>query len=147
MSADDRALLEVATVIRATSGKVVLPASTQRSVVEDALRQAIGGAGAMHVVPITRGRARRWAPWAIATASTLVAAAAVIALVVRTPAVTVAPAAAAALPAEWTSRPAGPLFGPISRARAGDASSRIDTIFADRLDGYRDRELARRGKP
>jgi hypothetical protein len=25
----------------------------------------------------------------------------------------------------------------------GDASSRIDTIFADRLEGYRDRQFAR----
>ena len=147
MSADDRALLEVATVIRAASGKAVLAETTQRSLVEDALRQAVGCAGAKDVVPITLGRARRWAPWAIATTSTLVAAAAVIALVVRTPAKTAAPAAAAAVPTEWTSRPADPLFGPIAHDRAGDAGSRIDTIFADRLDGYRDRELARRGKP
>lgn len=147
MSADDRALLEVATVIRAASGKVSLPEPTQRSIVEDALRQAVGGAGAKDVVPITRGRTRRWAPWAIATTSTLVAAAAVIALVVRAPARPVAPAAAAAaLPTEWTSRPADPLFGPISHERAGDASTRIDTIFADRLDGYRERELGRRVK-
>jgi len=96
-------------------------------------------------VPITRGRARRWAPWAIATTSTLVAAAAVIALVVRAP--LPVPAAAAALPVEQTSRPADPLFGPISHEHAGDAATRIDTIFADRLDGYRDRELARRVKP
>src|SRR6185312_8206844 len=67
MSADDRALLEVATVIRAASGKVSLPEPTQRSIVEGALRQAVGGAGAKDVVPITRGRVRRWAPWAIAT--------------------------------------------------------------------------------
>jgi hypothetical protein len=143
MTADDRALLEVATVIRAASGKVSLAESTQRSLVEDALRQAVGGAGAKHVVPITRGRVRRWAQWAIATTSTLVAAAAVIALLVRTPGRTVVPAATAALPIEQTSRPADPLFGPISHERAGDASSRIDTIFADRLDGYRERELGR----
>lgn len=146
MSADDRALLEAATVIRAASGKVTLPEATQRSVVEDALRQAVGGAGAEHVVPITRGHARRWAPWAIATASTLVAAAAVVALVVRTPATPAVPAAATALPTEQTSRPTDPLFGPISHERAGDASSRIDTIFADRLDGYRERELGGRVK-
>ena len=146
MSADDRALLEVATVIRAASGKVALPEATQRSLVEDALRQAVGGSGGSSVTPITRGRVRRWAPWAIATTSTLVAAAAVIALFVRTPQRPVAPPATAALPAEQTSRPADPLFGPISHDRAGDAGTRIDTIFADRLDGYRDRELARRVK-
>nr|MBA3821237.1 hypothetical protein [Deltaproteobacteria bacterium] len=37
MSADDRALLDVATVIRATSGGLPLAPSKQRSIVEDAL--------------------------------------------------------------------------------------------------------------
>jgi hypothetical protein len=46
-----------------------------------------------------------------------------------------------------TSRPADPLIGPISREHAGDASTRIDTIYADRLDGYRERKLARGRKP
>ena len=32
---------------------------------------------------------------------------------------------------------------PTTRTADGDAASRIDTIFADRLDGYRDRQLAR----
>jgi hypothetical protein len=141
MSADDRALLEVATVIRAASGKVELPASTQRSVVEAALRQAAGGAGASSVIPISRGRTRRWAPWAVAAASSLVAAAAVLLLRLRP-----APPAAA-LPAAWTSRPADPLVGRIERDHDADATSRIDTIFADRLDGYRDRQLARGGRP
>jgi hypothetical protein len=141
MSTDDRALLEVATVIRAASGKVSLPASTRRSVVEDALRQAVGGAGASSAIPITRGRARRWAPWAIAATSTLVAAAAVILLLLRPSPRHAAPTAS--LPTAWTSRPTDPLFGPIERNQDGDAASRIDTIFADRLDGYRDRQLAR----
>jgi hypothetical protein len=150
MSADDRALLEVATVIRAASGKVELGADKQRSIVEDALRQAIGGGGAKtsgSVVPIARGRARRWAPWAIAGASALVAAAAVLLFWLRGPERTHAPETAAAIPSRWTSRPADPLIGPIARERAGDASTRIDTIFADRLDGYRERTLARGRKP
>ncbi len=148
MSADDRALLEVATVIRAASGNVELPASTRRSVVEDALRQAVGGAGASTVIPISRGRARRWAPWAIAATSTLVAAAAVILLLLRpAPRHAATDAAMLPLPTSWTSRPTDPLFGPIDRTQAGDASTRIDTIFADRLDGYRDHQLARGGRP
>ena len=48
---------------------------------------------------------------------------------------------------EWTSRPADALIGPIARDRAGDASARIDAIFADRLDGFRTRRLARRAAP
>jgi hypothetical protein len=147
MSADDRALLEVATVIRAATGKVELPAQTTRSLVEDALKQAVGGGGASTVVPLARAR-RRWVPWTVAAVSSSVAAAAIALLIARTPPRPApAPTAAAELPIDQRSRPTDPLFGPIARDRAGDATSRIDTIFADRLDGYRDRELAdvRRG--
>jgi hypothetical protein len=149
MSTDDRALIEVATVIRAAAGNVELAAAKRRSLVEDALRQAVGGAGSSgaaggSVVPITRSRARRWAPWAISAASTL-AAAAVLILWVRTPPriITRTAPAAQLLPETWTSRPTDPLIGPIKKD-VGDASARIDTIFADRLDGYR--ELRLRGR-
>ena len=37
------------------------------------------------------------------------------------------------------------LVGPIARDHAGDASARIDYIFADRLDGFRERRLSPRG--
>ena len=105
MSTDDRALLEVATVIRAAGGEVMLPAAKRAAIIEDALRIAVGGAGAARPAPIVRGnaRARRWLPWTIAGTSTLVAAAAVIALWARP--VHHAPAAAAAhVPAAWRSR-------------------------------------------
>lgn len=134
MSADDRALLEVATVIRAASGKAPLADDRRAAVVEDALRQAIGGAGASPASSATplspRGR-RAWAPWAIAGGSVLVAAAALLALWLRAP-------APAPLPTAWQSRPADALIGPIPHERAGDAEARIDAIFADRLDGYRE---------
>jgi hypothetical protein len=147
MSADDRALLEVATVIRSTCGNLELAPSAARAVVEDALRQAIGEqpAGAGATGPFARMPMRRWAPWIVAGASTLVAAAAVAMLWLRAPAA-IGPASAG-VPAEWTSRPADALVGPIARDSAGDASSRIDAIFADRLDGFRARRLARGGKP
>ncbi len=146
MSADDRALLEVATVIRAASGDVELPAARRRSAVEDALRQAVGGAGATSgaAIPIGRGRARRWAPWAIAGTTTLVAAAAIALLWLRAPRAVISPAAAEAA----LSGPSDRLIGPIARESAGDASDRIDTIFADRLDGYRERHvMSGRRKP
>lgn len=148
MSADDRALLEVATVIRATSGKAELSAAKRRSLVEDALRQAVGGTAASTssgVAPIARARARRWAPWAVATAASLVAAAAILLLWLRGPERVVIheTAAVETIPTTWKSRPADPLIGPISREAVGDATSRIDTIFADRLEGYRDRQFAR----
>lgn len=152
VSADDRALLEVATVIRATHGNVELARSKQRTIIEAALRQAIGDAPASgSVTPIARARSRRWAPWIVAGTSTLVAAAAIAMLWLRTPehaGGTLGTLGSPAVPpAEWTSRPADPLVGPIARDHAGDASARIDAIFADRLDGYRARRWARGGKP
>lgn len=163
MSADDRALLEVATVIRATSGGLELPASKQRNLIEDALRQAVGGNGAatsLSTTPIIPLR-RRWVPWAIAGTSSLVAAAAIVMLVIRKPAppAPTAPTAAATVPVEWRSRPADSLIGRIThqcntqqaalecaRDATVKTSSRIDTIFTDRLNGYRDRRFARGGK-
>ena len=145
MSADDRALLEVATVIRAASGNVTLSAGKQRSIVEEALRQAVGAQASMAgVTPIPLAR-KRWVPWAVATSSSIVAAAALALLWVRSPAPET-PRAAAATPTSWTSRTADPLVGPIPRERAGDAGARLDYIFADRMDGYRDRRLSRGGK-
>jgi len=140
MSADDRALLEVATVIRAAHGGLDLAATRRRSIVEDVLRQAVGGAvattsGGIATIPISR--ARRWAPWGIASASTFVAAAAVAMLWLRTP-----------KSPQPLARSADALVGHITREHAGEASARIDIIFADRLDGYRERQFApRKRKP
>lgn len=150
MSADDRALLEVATVIRATHGGLELPPARQHAVVEDALRQAIGAgpAAATSTSAFARARARRWAPWAVAGASALVAAAALALLWLRPAESPPTPTTDRdAVPVEWTSRSADALIGPIARDRAGDASARIDAIFADRLDGFREQRLARRGAP
>src|SRR5215468_10410718 len=62
MSADDRALLAVATVLRATHGSLELSPAKRRSIVEDALRQAIGEASTSggSVVTALRARQRRW---------------------------------------------------------------------------------------
>lgn len=149
MSADDRALLEVATVIRAASGKAELSAAKRSSLVEDALRQAVGGAGAKStttVVPIERARRRRWVPWAIAAGSSLVAVAAILMLWLRAPERVQVNTATATVPTTWKSRPTDSLIGPIAREQVGDASARIDAIFADRLDGYRDRALSGHGR-
>jgi hypothetical protein len=150
MSADDRALVEVATVIRAGRqvAQMELPAAKQRSIVEDALRQAVGGASATSTLggptPIGSARKKRWVPWAISAVSTAVAAAAVLVLWLRTPKHEIV-REPAETPVSWTSRPADPLIGPIAREQAGAASSRIDYIFADRLDGFRERRLSPRG--
>jgi hypothetical protein len=150
MSADDRALLEVATVIRATRGGLELAPARRDAIVEDALRQAIGAAptaGGGDAVPIARGRAARWAPWIVAGASAVVAAAAIALLWLSPAAPGPAPTARRDAPVEWRSRSADALIGPIARDHAGDASARLDAIFADRLDGFRARQLARRAAP
>lgn len=150
MSADDRALLEVATVIRVANGQAELAAAKQRSIVEDALRQAIGDSnvttsgqiGVPGVVPI--GSRKKWLPWALTGASTAIAAAAMLVLWLRAPQKEIVVEETAQVPASWTSRPADPLIGPIARENAGDASERIDYLFADRLEGYRERQLSKR---
>lgn len=157
MSHDDRALLEMATVIRATHGKLELPAAKTRSIVEDALRQAIGAGKAPVVVPPSRDVARdvtpitsarrSRAPWLVAATTSLAAAAAII-LWLRAPSrdeLRSAQTAAATRDHVKTaplSRSDDALIGPIAREHSGDASQRIDAIFADRLDGFRDRRLS-----
>lgn len=151
MSADDRALLEVATVIRATRGNVELAGDRQHAIIESALRQAVVGRSEPGALPsiAPRPRARWRSPWLVSGASTLAAAALAVLWLrapVSAPATTVgAVGPRAAMPVEWRSRSADALIGPISRDRAGDASARIDAIFADRLDGFRTR-LAHGGK-
>ncbi|MBZ0230808.1 MAG: hypothetical protein K8M05_00530, partial [Deltaproteobacteria bacterium] len=96
--AEERALLEVASVIRAATRPVDLGAARTRSIVEAALATAIerkGGAlgagtdpsvprfGPGGVVPFTRSRARRLAPWIVAGVTSVVAAAAIALLLVQ----------------------------------------------------------------
>jgi len=146
MSTEDRALLEVATVIRAASGGMALAPATQRTIVEDALRQAIGEPH-RDVVPISRARQRRWVPWTVAGTTSVVAAAAIALLWLRAPKPAPVAPATASVPATWKSRPSDALIGPIDRDHVRDASARLDYIFADRLDAYRERRFARGAKP
>ena len=138
-------------MIRAATGGLELPAARRSSLVEAALRQAIGEppvVTAARVAPVVALASRRkWLPWSIAATSTAIAAAAIVALWVRAPRPAPTAPTAAAVPASWTSRPSDGLIGPIAREHAGDASTRIDTIFADRLDGYRERTYAHGGRP
>jgi hypothetical protein len=171
MSSGDRTLLETATVVRAGAGRIELASERRSAIVEEALRRAIGAPGSgsargpragsppLVAVPAPRdsGRGevvplapRRRLPAAIPWAISAVAVAAAILLAVRRPAPP--PPATAAAPAvelrdrdpQHRSRPADPLIGAIDRDRAGDASARLDTIYADRLAGYRDLALSGR---
>jgi len=154
MAAGDRELLEVATVIRAVTHPADLSASRTGALVEGALRQAVGGSDHPSVsdpgivaIDARRGGRSSRTPWMIAIASTVVAAAAVAMLALgvghkRTPAPAPATAATTRIPLNWRSRPADDLVGVIPHDRSGDAGARIDAIFADRLDGFRERTLA-----
>jgi hypothetical protein len=145
MNTDDRTLLEVATVIRAASGNVELAQPRRRVLIEDALRQAVGARslGMSGSIAVLRpSKWKRFAPWSVAATSTLVAAAAVL-LWLRAPREVRVDVRTVQLPLTQQSRPADSLVGPIARERAGDARSRIDAIFADRLDGYRELQFGR----
>jgi hypothetical protein len=160
MAADERELLEVASMLRAGYTDIALPAERTRALIDGALGavdataappaatdQPRGGGG---VTPINdrrapRGRMARTLPWSVAAVA---AAAAVLLAVTRPP-----PAGpleeelvvSVSVPEHQRSRSADPLVGRIPQTAAGDASSRIDMIYADRLDGFRERRFASPG--
>jgi hypothetical protein len=147
LASDERALLEVSAVVRAAAGHAELGAARRRAVVEEALAQALAARDQSRVsmpMSVPRSRAARWLPWGLTAAASVVAAAAVAVLWLRAPEQVVL-SGAAPVPAQWRSRPADPLVGEIRREAAADASARIDSIYSDRLDGYRDGTLLRRG--
>lgn len=156
LSADERALLEVTTVIRAAAGHAELGAAHKSSIVEQALAQALGPAASTGMrtssltsavmnaaAPTPISRWRRALPWTVAGASTVMAAAAVLALWLRPPPAAVVVTAPAPVPTHWRSRPADELVGEIRREAAGEAARRLDSIYSDRLEGYRDAMLFR----
>lgn len=166
LSADERALLEVATVLRAATGRVELSEAAHRAAVEHALAAAVEPPRRKVARPSDRtsdrtsertsertsarpetarsagarltrqGPTQRWLPWTLA-GTTALAAAAAITLWLRPPRTLVVQAVPRALPAHWTSRPADAVVGEIARESAGAAASRIDAIYSDRLEGYR----------
>lgn len=179
MDSDDRALLEAATIVLASSHAIELPPERTRRLVDQALEAAVlgrrpvgvgdsgerpaittpapGTLAARRIGPRADadraetevvGRRRRAdrvlrnLPWAVAS----LAAAAAVVLFVSRPDVPDARTAASRpiqLGVSNTSRPSDPLIGVIARRDAGGASERLDVLFADRMDGYRDLRLRR----
>jgi hypothetical protein len=198
MDSEDRALLETATMVLASSHAVELGPDRTRRLVDQALENAVLGRSprrleteteaegdsenesesspglrieelrlprrereaessdreaaarsSTDLVVAGRRQARmadrvlRNLPWAVAS---LAAAAAVVLFVTRPaedtgkPEATLAPLRVDTIN---TSRPADPLVGVISRSDSGRARERMDIIFADRMDGYRDLYLRR----
>ena len=143
-------LAELATMIRANAGREHLSAARAVDLVEMSVRKGAGiadlpaAAQARHL-----GASRRWLPWAWAGVATAAAAALALAFVLpraqtKQPDVAIAPAAT--VPTAWQSRSPDDVVGRIDRASSGRADQRIDAIFADRLDGYRDRRWSAGGK-
>lgn len=193
MDSDDRAMVEAATVVMASSRAIELAPERTRKLVDQALEAAVLGRrraprGPAADLPATTSqeaprvaitsqmpatvtigpgdedhaaarsatdlrvrrrridRVVRTVPWVVATAA---AAAAVIFFVVRPgdrdreKTNAVRPQPALRLSVANTSRTADPLVGVIERGASDRARERIDIIFADRMDGYRDLTLRR----
>ncbi len=180
MDSEDRALVEAATVVMASSRAIEPAPERTRRLVDQALEAAIlkrggaplgpGDSGERTPLPVslvppaedpnersvtdvtTRRRRRtdqvaRVLPWAVAS---LAAAAAIVLFIARPPQkdrskdetaeVAPVPAPADDVPLDVinTSRPTDPLVGRIAKADRSKARERIDLIYADRLEGYRD---------
>ncbi len=138
LPADERALLETATMIHAAARPVPVGAERAARLLAEAESAAAGVAPT--AVPPARRR-RPWlraAPWALAA----LAAAAAALLALRPPARAPAP-----LPAELRSRPADRLVGEIEQRSAGAATVRSDVIYADRVAGWRQLLLRKGARP
>ncbi len=147
--------LEIAVALQAVAGQHQLDDATASAMVASVLQNnAVAPAVPTPMLDqLAAQRQRKQArnatsqarmPWIIAATSTLVAAAAIVLLMLR-PTVTPRMPATAPLPLAWQSRPADALVGAIDRAQAGNAAMRIDAIYADRLDGYRNARYAQAG--
>lgn len=170
MDSEDRALLETATMVVASTQELRLGDEASRALVDRALEEAVTGrrrstvptipppegrdidesaAENTDVIRMPRRRSDRLVralPWVVAS----VAAAAAILLFITRPADLHEPARQAAarrkLAPSQRSRPADSLVGRIAREDAARASNRLDVIYADRLAGFRDLRLSGRGR-
>ena len=154
MGADERALVDTAAILRAnlrtdeqvTAGVPALVDQVMSRVVteagakqarSEAMNRASEEAADPGIIDLARRRRRRrrLASFGIVAA----AAAAALVFVLRTPPPTTGTARVSTeLSMSHRSRSADALIGQIPRAKAGQASDRIDTIYADRMAGYRD---------
>ncbi len=162
LAAEDREMLETASLVRASVREPTLDAQRARALIDQAFGAALGLAPAPAAEPADElGKKRalnarperpaerrstfgRSLPWALAG---LAVAAAVAFAVLRPEPGTRTVETVVDQPAYeefHRSRPASPLVGRIDKSNADRASDRIDLIVADRMAGYRDLYL--RGK-
>jgi hypothetical protein len=141
LDAQERELAELGSIIHASYNPVVLDAERQSSLIEAALAQ---GAGVATHATDDLAMARAWrARWPFAVGG-LVAAAAIALLVLRpSPDASKANHAQAPIarmmevPTSQQSRPGDALIGQIARKNSAAAGARIDTLYGDRMSGYR----------
>lgn len=150
VEANQRDLLEMATSLRAQIGHMPLADDRRDDLIDSAFRAAVGApatqsvdAGAAEAASMSdwRARSRKVIPWVGMVAA---AAAAAVLLLTRPAPRTHTVETVVERPVlsiQHLSRPSDALIGKIDPARAGDATSRIDMIYADRLAGYRDLRL------
>jgi hypothetical protein len=182
MDSDDRALIEIATMVVAGTHEIELQPERRSSIIDAALERAVLGpadaADAVDAADETAGpkkpgdkapaakeapataedtelddlaarresRIARALPWVVATVA---AAAAVILFVTRPPDGGIAEPTRPETPqielsTMHRSRTADALVGQIPKSQSGHASARLDTIYSDRMAGYRDLSFRRR---
>jgi hypothetical protein len=130
----ERELIAAATALRAgLLGRDSLGDDRRRSLIEDVMTRAARRGEVIVLPPPPRDsetkrkvRLRDGLPWLLTAISVAVA----LLLFLRPP-------PRIPTPLHETSRPADVLVGPIDRKASGDASGRLDAIYADRLAGYR----------
>jgi hypothetical protein len=166
MDLEDRALIEMATMVVAGTHEMELAPERRSSIIDAALERAVLGSTAkttagpkkpgdkqpaeaaiVDLLARRESRAGRVVPWAVAA----VAVAAAIVLFITRPASESSVARGDDRPADLLelssihrSRSADPLVGQIPKSQSGHASERLDTIYSDRLAGYRDLSFRRR---
>lgn len=158
---EDRELLEMTGIISASAHARELPAKRVSSIVDDAMRQAIGLGVAGSASSLSgaedelSGRRKRKTA-GIASVVVLAAAAAAALLLYFRADTSTEPSGPSMVTAQSTessaqlstihvSRPADDLVGEIAREQSGNARERIDRIYADRMTGFRDLHLQRIG--
>lgn len=148
LGADDRALAETMVAVRAVMGEPSLSPARTQAIIDDAFAEVRqprqdpngirtrGAENPASDLEAARDRRKRRLVGAAGFVMATCAAAAIV-LVFVSRADRVEPAPLVERPIAQTSRRADVLFGEIPSDRAGLASQRMDTIYADRLTGYR----------
>ncbi len=142
MDAETRELAILSSIVHSSFHDTELDGTKEASIIDAAFSQAIGISPTQEESPSNqlaeaRSKRRRYLRYAIGTG---VAVAAALLLYLQTSPKVVAPQNAVimrTLPIAEQSRPTSPLVGQIGRSNAAQASSRLDTIYSDRLSGYR----------